>query len=373
MSLLGKILVILNVLAAAGFLYLASQVWAQRLQWEDAALQHDLLNNGLPVDEDDKDREGFPKYKDLRTPLVKKIFPSDPVKTQKEEAERVRKKLLARLDDSNLPGTKAQELARILVPLADEGEDRLRLYKRALDPAVTAPKEEELQQRFDAAFDTVVSPSLRTMRPDGSTEDKKPRDWGEQRRSYATLLGRLCEVLRDDEIPDAKTDAKGNQDAMNAPIKDWKCYQRYLNVVGLAAAQKAMDDYTVALERATEGMQAAVDRDRDQFAANMTRKLAVLDDYAARVEAEKYAFNIEKERATKTQEQANKTRVEFDKVEGEMRKQQAETKKMLKEQADMERTLFASRQRMRDAFAENQRLERQIRELERGRERGEAP
>jgi hypothetical protein len=368
MSMLGKILAILNVLAAAGFFYLASQVWAQRLQWEDAALQHDLMANGLPVDEEDKDREGFPKFKDLRAPLLKKLFSSDPVKTQKEEVERLRKKLLARLDDTNLPGTKAQKLARILVPLADEGEDRLRLYKRVMDATVTTPKEEELQQRFDDTFNAAVSPALKVMKLDGSTEDKKPRDWGEQRRSYATLLCRLCEVLHfDEEIPDAKTDPKGAQEAMNAPLKDWKSYQRFLTVVGLAAGQKAMDDYTVALERATEGMQAAVDRDRDQFAAAMTRKLAVLDDYAGRLDAEKRAFDIEKERATKTQEQANKTRVEFDKVEAEMRKQQAETKKMLAEQANMEQTLFTSRQRMRDAFAENQRLEQKIRELERGR------
>jgi hypothetical protein len=367
MSMLGKILAILNVLAAAGFFYLASQVWAQRQIWEDVALQHDLMIRGLPVDDNDKDQEGFPRSRDLRKALLKKLFPTEDVRTQMEEIERVRNKLLARLDDGNLPGTKAQKLSRILVPLADEGEDRLLLYKRWADPANPAPKEEELQKRFDDAFETVKSASLKVMRADGSTEDKKPRDWGEQRRSAATLLCRLCEVLHDDELPDPKTDPKGYQETANAPIDKWKSYQRFLTVVGLEAGQKAMNDYTVALERATEGMQAAVDRDRDAFVAAMDRKLTVLDDYAGRLAAEKFALTVEKDRATKAQEQANKQRVEFGKVEAEMLAQQKKTRGLLADQAEMERTLFASRQRMRDAFAENQRLEQKIRELERGR------
>jgi hypothetical protein len=367
MSMLGKILAILNVLAAVGFFYLASQVWTQRLIWEDAVLQHDLMITGLPVDEGDKDQEGNPKFKDLRTPLLKKLFPSDLVKTQKEEIERIHKRLLGRLDDANLPGTKAQKLAGILVALADEGEDRLMLYKRWKDPAMTTPKEEDLQQRFDNVFATATSPAIKVMRADGSTEEKKPRDWGEQRRSYAILMCRLCEVLREDEIPDAKTDAQGNKAALEAPLDQWKCYQRFLTVVGLEAAQKALTDYTVTLERATAGMQAAVDRDRDQFASAFAQKYAILDDYASRLEAEKIAEKLEKERATKAQEQANKQRVEYQKVEAEMREERDKTRKMLAEQAEMERNLFASRQRMRDAFAENQRLEQKIRELERGR------
>jgi hypothetical protein len=371
MSMLGKILAILNVLAAAGFFYLAAMVWTKRLAWEDAALQHDLVITGLPVDEQEKDQEGFPRVNDLPKKLLDRMFNpvgGQPVKTQKEEVEGVKKRLLARLDDPSKPGNKAQKLARILLPLANEGEDRLKLYKRQADPAEATPEEiTALEGRFHAVFDAATSPSLDVKRSDGTPDKTKTRDVGEQRRTIATLLCRLCEVLRDDELPDPKTDPKGAAAAASAPIAEWKSYQRCLVVVGLSACQKALDDYTVALERATEGMHAAVERDRDQFAAALTRKLQILDDYANRLDAEKTVEKNERERATKAQEQANKQKVVYDAVAAEMSAKQADTKKMLAEQAEMERNLFESRQRLRDVFAENQELERRIRELERGR------
>jgi hypothetical protein len=371
MSMLGKILAILNVLAVVGFFYLAAWDWTKRTQWEDAALHYDLVITGLPVDEQEKDQDGFPRVKDLPTPLINRLFKEvggQPVKTQKEEVERVRQLLQARLDDASKPGNKAQKLARILLPLANEGEDRLKLYKRQFDQAEATPEEVvALEGRFATAFDAATSTSLDVKRSDGTPDKTKTRDVGEQRRTIASLLCRLCEVLRDDELPDAKADPKAAAEAANAPISEWKSYKRCLAVVGLSACQKALDDYTVALERATEGMQASVERDRDQFASALNRKLQVLDDYATRLEAEKTVEKNERDRATKAQEQANKTKVVYDRVEAELRAKQQDTKKMLDEQAKMEQNLFESRQRMRDVFAENQRLEQRIRELEQGR------
>src|SRR5262249_6796367 len=58
MSLLGKILAIFNVLAAVAFFYVASIDWAKHEAWADAALQHDLVIQGLPVDDQERDAQG---------------------------------------------------------------------------------------------------------------------------------------------------------------------------------------------------------------------------------------------------------------------------------------------------------------------------
>src|SRR5262245_44888888 len=58
MSLFGKILAVLNVLAAIAFVVLAAMDYQRRQDWSFAVLRHDIALRGLPVNEDEKDREG---------------------------------------------------------------------------------------------------------------------------------------------------------------------------------------------------------------------------------------------------------------------------------------------------------------------------
>ena len=47
MSTLGKILLFINLLAAAGVAYLASQSWAQRQAVNATLLKHELVESGM--------------------------------------------------------------------------------------------------------------------------------------------------------------------------------------------------------------------------------------------------------------------------------------------------------------------------------------
>src|SRR5947209_19631368 len=99
MSMLGRILLFLNVLAALGFFVVAGMDWGKRYQWAEAALEHRLVVDGLPLDDAAKDREGKPASKDLREDTVKKLFASaggPPVHTQIEEVKRIKDELQKR-------------------------------------------------------------------------------------------------------------------------------------------------------------------------------------------------------------------------------------------------------------------------------------
>ena len=54
MSGFGKLLAVLNVLAAIAFVVFAGMDWGQRQRWAYAAYLHDVIVDGLPID--DKER-----------------------------------------------------------------------------------------------------------------------------------------------------------------------------------------------------------------------------------------------------------------------------------------------------------------------------
>src|SRR5262249_32493682 len=90
MSLFGKILAVFNVLAAVAFFYVASIDWAKHEAWADAALQHDLLIQGLPVDDKEPDAQGNSRVENLRESALRQMLKSTPVvKTQVAEVNRV--------------------------------------------------------------------------------------------------------------------------------------------------------------------------------------------------------------------------------------------------------------------------------------------
>src|SRR5689334_18903321 len=112
MSLPGKLLLFVNVLMALGFLYVASLDWGKRRAWTDAVLQHRLVIDGIAVDDQDKDKEGNPKSKDIRDASLQQLFQragaGEVSKTQVDEVNKVKGKVQQWIDDPNVKGTKAQ-------------------------------------------------------------------------------------------------------------------------------------------------------------------------------------------------------------------------------------------------------------------------
>src|SRR5262245_63101103 len=132
MSTLGKVLAILNVLAAIAFFALAAMDYGQRKKWAHNVFVHDLAINGLPVDAEEPDADGDPLVNRFRddSETLKEVFKSsgNPVKTQEDELARVQSRILQKVKDPNDTtlgkGTELQKLATALIPFADAASRR---------------------------------------------------------------------------------------------------------------------------------------------------------------------------------------------------------------------------------------------------------
>lgn len=176
MSLLGKILLVFNLLAAGGFAYLATQDWKGRQTTTAAGFRHLLLLKGFPLDGKDAfDEEGGVDFKfemagSVPTTHVSKALlttyfasaagaasPTGPVPlggtevvtNQLAEVKRVRALVEKAVGES---ANKVGVLAGYLLPMAETYEERA---------AILAGNENDLSARLGAKFDAVLKPAAR--------------------------------------------------------------------------------------------------------------------------------------------------------------------------------------------------------------------
>jgi hypothetical protein len=134
MSLFGKILIVLNVLLVGGFFFVAALDYARREAWSDNYVQHDLLINGLPWDDKELDSRGSPRVESLRQPVVNKLQGGNGVKTQQEEFNAQKKKVMNLAEEVKQPTASkasARQLVRVLTSLADSQARREQLQNLA--------------------------------------------------------------------------------------------------------------------------------------------------------------------------------------------------------------------------------------------------
>src|SRR5215469_8646785 len=154
MSLLGKILAIFNVLAVLGALALMGMSYGRQMVWEYAVFRQQLLMNGLPVDEGERDQQNRPLADNIGTPTQKDLFPQNPVTTQKAEVERVRGELQSKIQGAGDKKKQIYLLARVLTPMAltHAARERLIAYQtHLLDDNAVKQLGERLKQVDEAA------------------------------------------------------------------------------------------------------------------------------------------------------------------------------------------------------------------------------
>jgi hypothetical protein len=168
MSILSKVLVILNILAAGAFIYLATADWGQRETWSYAVYRHDLALNGLPLDETELDTDGGRAVDRLSDQTFQAILqpvgggpagtllPED--KTQLAEVRRVRQRLLGEIASlgDNLNQVKERMIAW-LVPMARTGGERDAI-RLGIDKAANISQLTDNESTFEKAFRAVLDP-----------------------------------------------------------------------------------------------------------------------------------------------------------------------------------------------------------------------
>jgi hypothetical protein len=167
MSILGKILAILNVFAVLGAVYVLAVNYAKHRTWEYAVFRQDLLIHGLPIDRAERDNQGHLLFEDIGPETQKSLLPSSPVLTQQDEVERVRNDLRGKIQAVNDKKQQIPLYARVLTPLAVSAGQRERLlaYQAHL-------RNEETIKRLKGLFE------------EADTEARKPPEKGQRAKPY---------------------------------------------------------------------------------------------------------------------------------------------------------------------------------------------
>ena len=74
MSIFGKVLAILNVLAAFGLAYAAFLDWTQRQSWAYHVYRMDFPAKGLPVDQDEIDADGRRRIDNISDATLQEVL-----------------------------------------------------------------------------------------------------------------------------------------------------------------------------------------------------------------------------------------------------------------------------------------------------------
>ena len=121
MSTLGKVLAVFNILIVlVAFFYFFPTDWGTRQSWAYSYYRHELVLDGLPLDDQEKDTEGHLQKDKLSEETKKQVFQGagSPVSTQMEEIDNVRNEC------NGLQNSDPGRLKEILSTMARTGAER---------------------------------------------------------------------------------------------------------------------------------------------------------------------------------------------------------------------------------------------------------
>jgi len=155
MSTLGKVLAAFNVLMAlAIFFYFFPTHWGTRHGWAYSYYRHELVLDGLPLNDQAKDTEGHALKDKISESDQKQMFQGagEPVRTQMEEVENVRNDL------NKLQNENPARLTEILSNMARTGGEREEiLAKKPADVAAIFEEVDNAKDKSPAALRAAIA------------------------------------------------------------------------------------------------------------------------------------------------------------------------------------------------------------------------
>lgn len=338
MSLFGKVLTILNALAAIAFLVLAGMDYRARNDWAYAVFRHELAIHGLPLDDrDDSWRPGRPIVKDVSEKTLTDLFSKagsfdKNVKTQLAAVSYAKNQALQYIDAGADDKQKRQLVANVWLPLLKHSSLRDNARNAINDPKITI---EQLRGNIEALFQEVA---------DELNKPQKDRATAEVRRmKVADLLYNFY------------------------PGDDPQLRERCLATVGLEAYVGAADRQATNLFGMINNLELAMREQSAAFARqyqDLLPKLVLLND---QLKADRARLDQQK----KILEQSNilyqARKAERDDLLEQIRRQSdlatAETVSL----GTLQQRLFDLQREIAAARESNEKLEKQIRTKETGR------
>jgi hypothetical protein len=334
MSTLNKVLAVLNVLAAIGFLCVAGLDYGKRQAWMYAVRQQDFIIKGLPVDENEKDVDGTPLLRAVGKGMQQQLFSglSDSVTTQKDEVKRRYDALRTEINEAPDPDTKKKIIETVLLPLTRTWGQHDELKRKIGDPQVSVDTLLASDGPFEAAF---------MEAREGKTAAGQDLGVEERREAIAHLLFNLSDK------PDY--------------------HARTVRVVGLAAYTREVDSQATALQNMVPEIQHALEADLTAFEVEHKELVRQIVAMAERVR--ELNETLKKKRLLAqhhtTLIAARKSDVEKLGAEINVAKKAADL--ALAGQSRLEEALFRADQAITTALEKNQQLLQQIDTLELGR------
>jgi hypothetical protein len=337
MGLLGKVMAVLNVVAAIIFVCLAILDYGIRQGWMVRVRQQDFIINGLPIDESDRDVEGLPVVTNVTEGMQKRLFEGagQPVRTQLEEVQKQERAQRQAIEQNagNL-GQVQKDLEALLVPMARTWGERQDLRERIRK----ATKTEDLMGP-DGPFAAAFRPALQGQTAGGSALSPDQR-----RQAIALLLFGLAREPAD--------------------------RQHVVVVVGLDAYARAVTSQAAALEAMIPALQSEMVADRAGFVAEYTTIMEQIRELNGHL----LALDETLVKQSELQKQQNALVLSRKKNIEDIRADIAAARKVAAEetaeQSRLETELFKAQGAVDRANRDNQKLENQIRERELGQKGG---
>ncbi|MHB1426233.1 MAG: hypothetical protein ACYC3I_23965, partial [Gemmataceae bacterium] len=421
MSLLGKILAIVNILAVAGVLVLLAMNYNQRQKWQYAVFREDLTINGLPIDDKETDAQQLIAKERILPKTQQDIFkqaaPNTPVATQFAELDRVKGELTQLVQSAGDKKKQIATLARILMPMAETIEqcrrmlayqtylrddktfDALKARLLAAHKAATAkregqnkPYEERFREALVATFSDPPGPLgeafLDVMKADPKADPNKAleqsldpqltqlqgqfeqmftnaKNGGEGARAGAPgqqrrAIARLLFNMVGVTQPAAEADAA--TDLANNPA-----YKRFFVVVGVQAAVEAIDEQANLLHNLAFETEVERQRERSQFAVEHGKMIDLVREKKIDVDQHNQLLAMKKKEQEAHEVLVDRRRQDVKFYEDQLAAERRKSAQHLEELRELSDRLFTARVRLRENSDDNQKLEKQIRALETGR------
>ena len=336
MSLLGKILAGLNIVAAVFFACLVALDWGQRQKWTYAIFRQDLALNGLPVDDAEHDADGVRLVDRINDQTLKELFspvgggvPADASaedKTQLGEVRRLKSRLQGEIDQAGDNEKKRAKLVSLLTPLAPTVSERQALVTQNADA---------LQAQLDRAFGPDL---LEVQGPQGQHSPKTQED---KRQAIAHLLVNLA-----------------------SPKPDATDYQRVLVVVGLKAFAREADHQAVTLRDMAQEVLLAMTRDQGDFLADHRQIVGELRELADTL-AQRQAVLAEQTALTQRHQALVEERKKgVEDLQKRIEQARKTTQEALAQLSERQKRVFDAEQQVKTTAEQNQGLERKIRQME---------
>jgi len=347
MSLFGKVLAVLNVVAALAFMALLAMDYGKRKQWNYAVFRHDLAMEGLPVDEEDRTVRGRQKYKDLDEEFLKNIpgggLKSPEEATLQEELGRLDNRIKERFNQAN-PAEKVRLLCDLLIALARTGSDRVKWldYKASGNLAYAEPLA-VLEKEFKDA--------------------RENKDLGGKRRAIGRILLHATEVLA---TPDEKT-ALAAEMAKRPEERDLTTippYKRLLVFLGVRGLAQELEEQAALNTRLTAEVRKILQHQRQTYIARYNSLLQLLQVKHHEWQQLDDLLRLAEIQALEEERQAGEQKRLVDGLTANLEAARNDTDRELQTLKQRQEELFAERKKLRDTIAGLQEKEALIRKYE---------